>query len=691
MTCSIRILVRIIALTFCLSLFTVQPVWGQGSAFTYQGTLNNNNVPGNGNFDFEFKLFDALNGGVQQGAAVQRLNVPVTNGGFTVTLDFGAAVFSGAPRFLEISVRAAGGGAFTVLSPRQQITATPYAIKAGNATAADGLSAACVGCVTSTQIQGGGAYINNTIAQQAGANFNIGGNGTIGGNLITNGNLGIGISAPGFKMHVKGNAASLLIYGQNESADANAVGVAGSADKGLGVYGTTVGGKGVVGRDFGVGGNGVEGKSVSGYGVYGESGATGIVGKSTNDGFGVYGESAQSNGVRGIANNPNNGAVVGVHNGAGIGVYGESSGTGVAGKSTGSAFGIGVYGESAQYNGVRGLAHNINHGAVVGVHDGGGIGVYGESLGTGIVGKSTGGPSGIGVYGESAQFNGVRGVAHNPNHGAVVGVHNNNGAAVFGTSGGIGVQGESTNAAGYGGYFSNTAGGIALGVGGNLQVSGTGSVVTTVRSVNERAILSLDSKIGGSNYIWNLESGFAGQAGRFAIYDRTAQRERLGIGPDGVVGIDVLQIRGGADFSENFDVNTAPVEENQTTVGIEPGMVVSIDPANPGKLLLSSQAYDRRVAGIISGAGGVKPGMVMSQEGTIAHGSHPVALSGRVYCLVDASQGAIEPGDLLTTSNIPGYAMKVADPAKAQGAIIGKAMTPLTKGKGLVLVLVSLQ
>jgi hypothetical protein len=124
---------------------------------------------------------------------------------------------------------------------------------------------------------------------------------------------------------------------------------------------------------------------------------------------------------------------------------------------------------------------------------------------------------------------------------------------------------------------------------------------------------------------------------------------------------------------------------------VEAGMAVSIDPASPGKLTLSTTAYDRRVAGIISGAGGVKPGMVMSQEGTLADGKHPVALSGRVYCWVDASQGAIEPGDLLTTSSTPGHAMKVADAAKAQGAIIGKAMTGLKQGKGLVLVLVTLQ
>jgi hypothetical protein len=147
-----------------------------------------------------------------------------------------------------------------------------------------------------------------------------------------------------------------------------------------------------------------------------------------------------------------------------------------------------------------------------------------------------------------------------------------------------------------------------------------------------------------------------------------------------------LQITGGADFAENFDLSgTAMTEVAQ------PGMVVSIDPAAPGKLALSSQAYDRRVAGVISGAGGVKPGMMMSQEGTMADGKHPVALSGRVYVWVDAAHGAIEPGDLLTTAATLGHAMKVADATKAQGAIIGKAMTGLKDGKGLVLALVTLQ
>jgi hypothetical protein len=120
-------------------------------------------------------------------------------------------------------------------------------------------------------------------------------------------------------------------------------------------------------------------------------------------------------------------------------------------------------------------------------------------------------------------------------------------------------------------------------------------------------------------------------------------------------------------------------------------MVVSIDAARPGKLQISTKAYDNKVAGIISGAGGIKPGMMMGQKDSQANGEYPVALSGRVFCWADASTAAIEPGDLLTTSDVCGHAMKVTEHDKALGAIIGKAMTPLKDGRGLVLVLVSLQ
>jgi hypothetical protein len=117
---------------------------------------------------------------------------------------------------------------------------------------------------------------------------------------------------------------------------------------------------------------------------------------------------------------------------------------------------------------------------------------------------------------------------------------------------------------------------------------------------------------------------------------------------------------------------------------------VIIDPENPGKLKLSDQPYDRRVAGVVSGANGITPGISLRQEGALAGGEN-VALSGRVYVLADASGGAIKPGDLLTTSATPGHAMKVINHSKAQGAILGKAMSAIKEGKGMVLVLVTLQ
>jgi hypothetical protein len=146
----------------------------------------------------------------------------------------------------------------------------------------------------------------------------------------------------------------------------------------------------------------------------------------------------------------------------------------------------------------------------------------------------------------------------------------------------------------------------------------------------------------------------------------------------------VIQITGGADLSEQFDVASRELKP-------EPGMVMCIDPEHPGKLRVSDRAFDRTVAGVISGAGGVEPGMMMGHSGTLADGQLPVALTGRVYVKVDAESAPIQPGDLLTTSATPGHAMKVTDPSRAQGAILGKAMTALARGKGLVLVLVTLQ
>ncbi len=142
-----------------------------------------------------------------------------------------------------------------------------------------------------------------------------------------------------------------------------------------------------------------------------------------------------------------------------------------------------------------------------------------------------------------------------------------------------------------------------------------------------------------------------------------------------------IQLAGpGRDYAEDFDVSGV--------AGAEPGTVMVLDDC--GGIRISDQAYDRRVAGVISGAGGYRPGVILGREASATKRS-PLALMGQVYCRVDASSAAISVGDLLTTSSTPGHAMKAEDPAQAFGAVIGKALRPLAEGRGLVPILVALQ
>jgi hypothetical protein len=112
----------------------------QTTGFTYQGRLTDGGTSANGNYDLQFALFDSLSGGTQVGSTQTLNTVAVNNGVFTVSLDFGANAFPGASRFLEISARPAGSGSFTLLSPRQPITSTPYAVRSLNATSADNVT-----------------------------------------------------------------------------------------------------------------------------------------------------------------------------------------------------------------------------------------------------------------------------------------------------------------------------------------------------------------------------------------------------------------------------------------------------------------------------------------------------------------------------------------------------------------------
>src|SRR6476619_149431 len=115
-----------IILTVMLS---ARAMFGQTSGFTYQGRLTDGGSPANGSYDLQFALFDAASGNNQIGQTLAVSTVPVSGGVFTVTLDFGASAFTGANRFLEISARPSGAAGFTLLTPRQPITATPYALR----------------------------------------------------------------------------------------------------------------------------------------------------------------------------------------------------------------------------------------------------------------------------------------------------------------------------------------------------------------------------------------------------------------------------------------------------------------------------------------------------------------------------------------------------------------------------------
>ncbi len=212
-------------LFFCLAV----SITAQTTAFSYQGSLKDSGNPANGSFQMQFKLFDSQAGAGQIGSTITDVPVTVSQGVFSVNLDFGAIALSGANRWLEIGVRHNSGEGYTTLSPREQIASAPYSVRTLSAASADNLSTACVGCVQDSNInsvsaakvtgtvanaanatnasnaanaaQLGGVnaseYVTNTTTSfirnqatfQPTSNFNISGNGTVGTNLTVGGAL----------------------------------------------------------------------------------------------------------------------------------------------------------------------------------------------------------------------------------------------------------------------------------------------------------------------------------------------------------------------------------------------------------------------------------------------------------------------------------------------------------------------
>jgi hypothetical protein len=773
----------LLILVLAFGLIVCLPKVGQaapmGTAWTYQGRLMDANKPADGLYDFQFKLYDANSDGHQIGGDVNNPDVDVIDGSFVVELDFGN-VFDGNDRWLLIGVRPGSQNdpnVYTALSPRQEITPTPYALYAKTAGSGGSL----------WQVNGTSIYYNN-------------------------GNIGIGTSSPEEKLTIRRGtikASSTLSAGKGvygEAAAPDGTGVYGEAINNqvatnYGGYFTAAGatGRGVYGAATyngsetnpnyggyftaaGFNGQGVYGESTGtkGRGVYGRAtgadGSTGVYGLAdgTQNNYGGYFKSAGNYG-RGVYGYATGHFATGVYGqvdigsgyagyflggrnyfqgNVGIGTENPTAKLEVAGqvKITGGSpatgrvltsdaaglatwqtpttppYGGWIVAGNDVYSGVLG---NVGIGtsapdakltvadgtikAVTSVENGraiwgwasrdiganqnfGGFFEAAGTLGAGVCGQATG-SDGKGVFGlasnsgDCANYGGYFWASGSGGTGVYSRATGNQGTAVYGYASntddyanyggsfqangayGKGVRGLALNGADYsinwGGEFI-AAGAYGTGVRGEASNSGDnvnyGGFFTAAGARGYAGYFKAEGTNGIGIYAQGGPSGYSADLrGKVRI-------RSLG------TGNTVMELGEGLDYAEGFNVSS---EEK-----VGPGAVLVIDRENPGKLTVSRNGYDKKVAGIVAGAKGLTSGVRLGVEGFDCD----VALAGRVYCNVDAAEYGIEPGDMLTTSDKPGYAMKAADHTRASGAILGKAMEKLEKGnKGQILVLVTLQ
>jgi hypothetical protein len=718
----IRILLLMIVVSLCAISTNLR---AQGTAFTYQGSLNDGTNIANGAYDLSFQLYDNATGGALLAGPLTNLDTRVSNGLFTVTIDFGD-VFNGTVVWLQMGVRTNGATNFVTLSPRLELTPTPYAIfaeganasgltgtipmaslngaynavldltNAGNSFAGNGaglsnVNATALGGVASSSfwklggnIAGSGAFIgtlnnedmdfkvNNVralrlrLATDSLGLFNDAPDIVMGSavNFITAGFVGATISGGG------GMDTSTNSYVNNVGADFGTVGGGmGNTASGPGSF---VGGGGFDGYlADGVGNTASGGASVVGGGVRNNNSSfAGTIGggilnsaNSTTGGF-------FSGGATVAGGSGNNASTDQATVGGGYGNKATALGATVPGGLDNAAGGTGSF-AAGQY------AQTTNNDTFV----------WGDGSQIPFTGAGFDDAFNVLASGGVLFFNGSEGVH-------VDYLNQNSGAIAYGLRFGAGASGEGLasqrTVAGsnqYGlDFYTSSANRMSIANGGFVGIN-TSSPSERLE-VNGNYILidggNADDKNGPIDaYIGGNGSGSDVQIGSQNSLITTVGFWNTSAGAWMHIACSSITINGGADLAEPFEISTANEE-------MPAGSVVVIDAEHPGQLKLSSQPYDTCVAGVLSGANGINPGIQMQQQALLRGGKN-VALTGRVYVQADASTGAIHPGDLLTTSSTPGHAMKVTDHAKAQGAILGKAMSALSEGKGMVLVLVTLQ
>jgi hypothetical protein len=184
-------------------------VAGQGTAFTYQGVLNNGGAPANGSYDIQFTLYTTNVTGIPLAGPVTNSATSVSNGLFTANVDFGPGVFTGQPLWLDVSVSPAGSNTFTELTPRQPITSAPYAVMAGGASNLLGaLPAAALPTIVVTNHESG-VNLSGTFSGNHSGTFSGNGAGlTLPSGVVFNGQGGVGLGGS-FTGYFSGNGSGL--------------------------------------------------------------------------------------------------------------------------------------------------------------------------------------------------------------------------------------------------------------------------------------------------------------------------------------------------------------------------------------------------------------------------------------------------------------------------------------------------
>ncbi|MBD3333980.1 MAG: hypothetical protein GF355_00520 [Candidatus Eisenbacteria bacterium] len=716
----------ILAVVALGTLCSTTPSRGEESAtaFTYQGQLREGDTPVDAEgAQFIFRLWDAESGGSQIGSDWIASPVAVKDGVFTALVDFGGAAFDGEPRWLEIGVDVSGGTDYEWLAPRQRLTASPVALHA------------LTGGDNPWNISGNDISYNSgdvgigTLSPAV--PLHVEGSGPD-PTLLSVAN---DHQASGTAIHGRLDpSAGVAVHGEATSNDGEVLGVYGEVTSryGIGVKGES---HGTTGSPAGVAGYA---NAPHGYGAVGLNEATtglavGVLGRSlSSEGFGGYfigngyfsnqlgiGTSspqaaldvdgtARMTGFQ-LATGPQAGYVLTAdasgngswqpagttggywQPGTGADIYYNAGNVGIGSSSPAYPLQVGGTAKTAALiTGGFKLETGPSTGYVLTCDDAGGnaswqaasadldlpyqgsASTYGSAFKVtntstsggshaihGVINNASSSTDAAAGYFSALGSNGHAVLAHN-DHGHTIlaqnmgtigyavcadGLDAQGGiSATSSRSDGVGIYAKATGTYGNALHAESTAGGAA-------------------------AVLENTHPTAGVGVIARGSSQAARFYGNVAIYEHGTTNK-------------VIELGKGLDYAEGFDIaggSGAPVE---------PGCVVVIDPRRPGRLTPCRRAYDRKVAGIVAGARGLGSGVRLGA----GEFDHDVALAGRVYCNAVALGDDIEPGDLLTTSDRPGYAMEVVDHARAQGAVLGKAMEPLAKGEtGQILVLVTLQ